>query len=70
MRYLRAFGAFWHDFLIGDRPEIFAFSILLLALVWAAIRMGLDATLAGGILLVGTMVVGSWSLWRAIQPRV
>ena len=33
MRYLRAFGAFWYDFLVGDRPELFVGAIVALVLV-------------------------------------
>jgi hypothetical protein len=69
MQYLRSFGMFWYDFLIGDRPELFLGSIGALALARAAIAMGLDSTVAGGFLLVLILVLGAFSLWLATRPR-
>ena len=45
-RYLRAFGAFWYDFLVGDRPELFVGSIAILAAIWVAVQVGLEPGLA------------------------
>jgi hypothetical protein len=70
MRYLRAFGAFWYDFLIGDRPELFVGSIVALVVVWLAIQLGLSATLAGGLLVVLIVTLASFSVWSATRPRV
>ena len=69
MRYLRAFGAFWYDFLIGDRPELFVGSIVVLALVWLAIQAGLDAGLAGLVLTVAILIVGGLGVLTASRPR-
>lgn len=69
MRYLRAFGAFWYDFLVGDRPELFVGSIVVLALVWAAIRAGLDAGLAGWVLTAAILIVGGLGVLTASRPR-
>jgi hypothetical protein len=69
MRYVRSFGAFWYDFLVGDRPELFLGSIVALAVTWAAIAMGLDSTVAGGFLLVLILLLGVFSLWLATRPR-
>jgi len=65
VRYLRAFGAFWYDFLIGDRPELFAGSIVVLGLVWIAINMGLSPTAAGGLLTALILVLAGLSIWSA-----
>ncbi len=65
MRYLRAFVAFWYDFLIGDRPELFAGSIVVLGLVWIAINMGLSPTAAGGLLTALILVLAGLSIWSA-----
>jgi hypothetical protein len=69
MRYVRSFGAFWYDFLIGDRPELFVGSIVVLAVVWVAIAMGLDSTVAGVLLAVLIVLLGTFSLWLATRPR-
>jgi hypothetical protein len=69
MRYARAFGAFWYDFLVGDRPELFVGSIVVLAAVWLAIRAGLDATLAGAILTALVLGLAGLSVFRATAPR-
>ena len=52
MRYMRAFGAFWYDFLVGDRPELFVGSIVILVAVWLALQSGLAAGMAGPVLTV------------------
>lgn len=69
MRYLRAFGAFWYDFLIGDRPELFVGSIVVLGLVWMAISIGLSPTVAGGLLDVLILLLAGLSIWSASRRR-
>jgi hypothetical protein len=69
MRYLRAFGAFWYDFLVGDRPELFLGSIGALALVWVAISMGVSSTVAGGLLTILVLLLAAFSLSLATRPR-
>ena len=69
MRYLRGFGAFWYDFLIGDRPELFVGSIVVLAVVWIAINMGLSPEVAGGLLTVLIVVLAGLSIWTAARTR-
>ena len=69
MRYLRAFGAFWYDFLIGDRPELFIGSIVALGLVWLAIDVGFSPTAAGGLLTVLILVLAGLSIWSATRAR-
>lgn len=67
MRYVRGFGAFWHDFLIGDRPELFAGSIVVLGLVWIAIEMGLSPAVAGGVLAILILCLAGLSIWSATR---
>jgi hypothetical protein len=62
MRYLTAFGRFWYDFLIGDRPELFLGPIA--ALVLVAILVNLGWTAVSGLLLFG-LVVASGALGLA-----
>ena len=69
MRYLRAFGAFWYDFLVGDRPELFVGSIVALVLVWVAIHSGLDAAIAGWVLTAAILIVGGLGVFTASRPK-
>jgi hypothetical protein len=62
MRYVVAFGRFWYDFLIGDRPELFVGPIVALALIALLIQAGWGA--ASGLLLFG-LVVASGGLGLA-----
>jgi len=54
MRYVIAFGRFWYDFLIGDRPELFVGPIAALVLVALLIQAGWGAVT--GLLLFGLIV--------------
>jgi hypothetical protein len=69
MSFLRAFGAFWYDFLVGDRPELFVGSIAALALAWVVIREGLDPAIAGGLLAISILTLGWLSLALATRRR-
>jgi hypothetical protein len=63
MRVLLAFGRFWFDFLIGDRPALFVGPIAGLALAAVSVQLGLAA--AGGLLLFGFVILsGGWVLAR------
>jgi hypothetical protein len=65
MRYVIAFGRFWVDFLIGDRPELFVGPIVGLALVAVLIQLGW--AVASGLLLFGVVVAsGGWGLARDV----
>jgi ABC-type uncharacterized transport system permease subunit len=69
VRYLRGFGAFWYDFLVGDRPELFVGSIVVLVLVWLAIRAGLDPAVSGLVLTLVILGLGALSLWAATRSK-
>ena len=66
IRRIRAFGAFWYDFIIGDDWQIAAGIVVALALT---------ATLAHGdvaawwIAPLSVAALLSVSLWRAARPR-
>ena len=64
MRYVIAFGRFWYDFLIGDRPELFVGPILALTVVALLTRAGWTA--ANGLLLFG-LVVATGTLSLTLQ---
>jgi hypothetical protein len=69
MRFIRGFGAFWYDFLIGDRPELFIGGVAALVLVWVAMHLGLQRVAAALALTVLVLVVGGASLWLAVRPK-
>lgn len=69
MRYLRAFGAFWYDFLVGDRPELFVGAIVALALVWLLIRGGFDPSAGGWLLTLIILFVGGLGILIASRPK-
>jgi len=69
MTFLHRFGAFWYDFLIGDRPELFVGSILVLLAVWVAIQAGLDPVLAGGLLTALVLALAGFSIWAACRGK-
>ena len=63
MRYLIAFGEFWFDFLVGDRPELLIGPLGGLALV--AVLASAGWTALSGPLLVGFVVAsGALALLR------
>ena len=69
MRYLRAFGAFWYDFLIGDRIELFVGPLVALLVAWLLVGTGISAGLVGLVLFVAVLFVGAASLALATRPR-
>jgi hypothetical protein len=69
MRYVRGFAAFWYDFLIGDRPELFVGPIVILLGVWLAIRAGLESAVAAAGLVTLVVVLGALSLANATRRR-
>jgi hypothetical protein len=69
MRLLRSFGAFWYDFLIGDRPELFAGPILVFIVIAIALRAGLGADLAAIALTVLVLLTGGGSVALAVRRK-
>ena len=69
MRYVRAFGAFWYDFLVGDRPELFLGPIVALLLAWVLVRGGVSAGIIGIVLFAAVAGVGALSLYLTARPR-
>jgi hypothetical protein len=67
MRYVIAFGRFWYDFLIGDRPELFIGPIVALAAAALAVKVGWAS--ASGLLLFGLVVASlGWGLVAELAP--
>jgi hypothetical protein len=71
VKYVKAFGQFWYDFVIGDDPKIAVAVVIALAVLVAALSIGVfgDAGLAvlGGVLVVAAFSV---SLLVDTRPRV
>ena len=63
---LRAFGAFWYDFVVGDDWRA-AFAVVLAL----GVTFVLGRVLVNGwwVLPAAVAVVLPWSLWRAVRRR-
>lgn len=61
MRYLKAFGQFWYEFIVGDDPKIAIAVVAALAVVLGVLATGsMDdhaLTVLGGIVIVGFFVI-------------
>lgn len=66
MTWLRRFGAFWYDFLVGDRWELFVGPILVLVVVAALIAAAVPTVLAGAALFAGIVLVGAVSVGNVV----
>ena len=69
MKQLKAFGGFWYDFLVGERPELFVGPIVVLLLAWLLLQLGTGAGVAGLVLFVAVVAVGAFSLYATVRPR-
>jgi hypothetical protein len=71
VKYVKAFGQFWYEFVIGDDPKIAVAVVIALAVLVVALSIGLfgDAGLAvlGGVLIVAAFAV---TLIIDTRPRV
>ncbi len=67
MTYLRSFLAFWYDFLVGDRWELFVGPIVALVLVALMVRANGPAPLIGGLLFLLVSAVGALSVAWAMR---
>jgi len=69
MRYVRAFGAFWYDFLVGDRLELFLGPIAALVVAWLLVGAGVAPGITGLVLFLEVCAVGAVSLYLTTRPR-
>jgi hypothetical protein len=67
MRFLKSFGAFWYDFVVGDDWQV-AF-IVVIALVATALLVHLGAVNAWWLLPACVFAALAWSLRRATASR-
>jgi hypothetical protein len=68
MKFLKSFGEFWYDFIIGDDWKIFAGVVVALAVLLAALRGKLFGD-TGLALLGGLLVVVSFAITLTIDIR-
>lgn len=69
MRFLRAFSAFWYDFLIGERPELFVGPVLVFVVIAVTLRAGLGADLAAVVLTLLVLLTGAASVALAVRSK-
>lgn len=67
MSWLRRFGSFLYDFLVGDAWELFIGPLVVLAVAWLLLQMGVAAVLVGGLVFVGILVVAGLNLVLALR---
>ncbi len=67
MKQLKAFGAFWYDFVVGDDWQVAAFVVIGLALT--AVLVHVAKVNAWWLLPVVVFAALAWSLHRATDTR-
>jgi hypothetical protein len=68
MKFLKAFGQFWYDFIIGDDWKIAVAVILALGVLLAVMKAGLLGD-TGLTLLGGAFIVVAFAISLAIDVR-
>jgi hypothetical protein len=68
VKFLKAFGQFWYDFIIGDDWKIAVAVVLALGVVLAAMKANLFGDL-GLTLLGGVAIVVAFAISLAIDVR-
>jgi hypothetical protein len=67
MTFLRRFVAFWYDFLVGDRWELFLGPLAALLIVGVAVAAGVSAGVAGVVLVLLVLGIAGFSLAVAVR---
>jgi len=68
MKFLKAFGQFWYDFIIGDDWKIAVVVVLALLVLFAAMTAKLFGD-TGLTLLGGALIIVAFSISLAIDVR-
>jgi hypothetical protein len=68
VRWAKAFGRFWWDFLVGDTPELFLAVVGILVLT-AVLTHQVSTTVAWVLLPILVVAALTVSVWRAIRPK-
>jgi hypothetical protein len=67
MSWLRRFGRFLYDFLVGDAWELFVGPLVVLAGAWVLLQMGVAAVLVGALVFLGVLLVAGLNLVLALR---
>jgi hypothetical protein len=67
MSYLRRFGAFLYDFLVGDAWELFLGPIAAVAIAWALVQLGVAPLVVGALLFAMVIAVLAAHLVLALK---
>jgi hypothetical protein len=65
VKWLKSFGEFWYDFIVGDDWQVAA--IVILALAGTALLVHGASVNAWWLLPVAVMAALGWSLYRAVR---
>jgi len=68
VKYLKAFGRFWYEFIVGDDPKIAIAIVIALALTVGAVAIGLFGD-TGLVLLGGILIVAAFAVSLVIDTR-
>jgi hypothetical protein len=68
MRFLKSFGRFWYDFIVGDDWKLAVAVVLSLGVLVAAVALGLFGD-AGLAVLGGVLVMVAFSISLVIDVR-
>lgn len=60
-KFIKAFGLFWKDFLVGDSPEL---ALGVLIILGAAILLRNSPTIAGITIVVLVVLLAFLTVWR------
>jgi len=67
MTWLRRFGMFWYDFLVGERWELFVGPIAALVIAALLVGAGAAGALVGLVLFVSVVVVAALSVATTLR---
>jgi hypothetical protein len=65
VKWLKSFGEFWYDFIVGDDWQVAA--IVILALAGTALLVHGASVNAWWLLPIAVMAALGWSLYRAVR---
>jgi hypothetical protein len=70
MTYLRRFGAFLYDFLVGDAWELFVGPLVAVGIAWELLQSGVAAAVVGVFLFATVIAVAAFHVGLALRSSV
>lgn len=70
MIYLRRFGAFLYDFLVGDAWELFVGPIAAVVIAAVLLQWGVAAALVGALLFAAVIAIASLHVALALRSSI